>query len=200
MEQRFDKQGRGARGLLKSAPWFYCTLLVAFMMAVPVSRAESEIPRLTEGAPDTYSVQRGDTLWDISALFLNELWRWPELWRVNPTVRDPNLIYPGDVLHLRWDNGAPGIYLSARTAASGVTRLSPTMRSEPLKVAIPEIPRDLIEPFIKNHRFLRDFNSQEQPRILAGYGGRLISGVGDSVYVTGNAASAGENYDALRPA
>ena len=44
MEQRFDKQGRGARGLLKSAPWFYCTLLVAFMTAVPVSRAESEVP------------------------------------------------------------------------------------------------------------------------------------------------------------
>jgi hypothetical protein len=200
MEQRFDKQGRGARGLLKSAPWFYCALLVACLATVPVSRAESEIPRLTEGAPDTYSVQRGDTLWDISALFLNEPWRWPELWRVNPTVRDPNLIYPGDILYLRWDNGAPGIYLSKRSAASGVTRLSPTMRSEPLKAAIPEIPRDLIEPFIKNHRFLRDFNSQDQPRILAGYGGRLISGVGDSVYVTGNAASAGENYDVLRPA
>lgn len=200
MEQRFYKQGHGARGLFKSGPWFYCALFVASLVVVPMSRAESEIPRLTEGAPDTYSVQRGDTLWDISALFLNEPWRWPELWRVNPTVRDPNLIYPGDILYLRWDNGTPGIYLSERTAASDITRLSPTMRSEPLKVAIPEIPRDLIEPFIKNHRFLRDFNPQDQPRILAGYGGRLISGVGDSVYVTGHLASAGENYDVLRPA
>jgi hypothetical protein len=53
MEQRFNKQGRGARGLFKSAPWFYCALFVACLAAVPVSRAESEIPRLTEGAPDT---------------------------------------------------------------------------------------------------------------------------------------------------
>ena len=127
-------------------------LLFVSLASVALAHAQSAIPRLADNAPDTYTVERGDTLWDISALFLNEPWRWPELWSVNSDVRDPNLIYPGDVLYLRWNNGKPGVYLTSAPRA-GVTKLSPKMRSEPLTSAIPEIPRDVIDPFIANHRF-----------------------------------------------
>ncbi len=44
--------------------------------------------------PDQYEVQKGDTLWDISARFLAEPWRWPEILQSNPQINDPNLNLP----------------------------------------------------------------------------------------------------------
>ena len=129
--------------------------------------------------------------------FLNEPWRWPELWSVNPDVRDPNLIYPGDVLYLQRNNGKPGGYLTSAPRA-GVTKWSPKMRSEPLTSAIPEIPRNVIDPFIANHRFETTVDRLAYPRVLGGTGGRLISGMADSIYVAGSLSSGVETYDVIR--
>src|SRR5205085_10121270 len=49
-----------------------------------------------------YSVERGDTLWGISARFLGDPLRWPELFEANRgtslpdgrTLTNPNLIWP----------------------------------------------------------------------------------------------------------
>lgn len=45
-----------------------------------------------------YVVKKGDTLWDISKRFLVKPWYWKKLWYNNPQIRNPHLIYPGDVL------------------------------------------------------------------------------------------------------
>ena len=62
---------------------------------------------LREDHPETYTVMKGDTLWDISAHFLNTPWLWPRLWQANSQVENPHLIYPGDVLNLIWVDGEP---------------------------------------------------------------------------------------------
>src|SRR5664279_1139432 len=51
-------------------------------------------------APRSYVVKRGDTLWGLANMFLRDPYLWPEIWYVNPQVRNPHLIYPGDTLQL----------------------------------------------------------------------------------------------------
>lgn len=52
------------------------------------------------GSEPQYRVQRGDTLWDLSGRFWNDVWAWPELWALNPHFRNPHWIYPGDPIFL----------------------------------------------------------------------------------------------------
>ena len=62
---------------------------------------------LAPGAPETYTVRPGDTLWSIAAKFLRDPWRWREVWQTNAERGNPNLIYPGEVLRLTTVNGQP---------------------------------------------------------------------------------------------
>lgn len=48
-----------------------------------------------------YTVQKGDTLWDLSRRFSTTPWVWPELWEENSeTISNPHLIYPGQKIRL----------------------------------------------------------------------------------------------------
>lgn len=52
------------------------------------------------GAPDDYTIRKGDTLWDISSEKLKDPYQWPHLWKANPKIRNPHLIYPGQKLNI----------------------------------------------------------------------------------------------------
>ncbi len=47
---------------------------------------------------DTYRIQVGDTLWDISVTFFGNGHFWPKLWQLNNAITNPHLIYPGQFL------------------------------------------------------------------------------------------------------
>lgn len=52
-----------------------------------------------QGTPQTHTVKRGDTLWDLAQQYLGDPFRWPEIYRRNQsTIQDPNLIYPDQVI------------------------------------------------------------------------------------------------------
>ena len=69
-------------------------ICVIFLLAVPAAaKIEDHITRTESGF--YYTVQKGDTLWDLSRQFENSPWQWPQLWSSNPQIHNPHLIYPG---------------------------------------------------------------------------------------------------------
>jgi hypothetical protein len=74
---------------------------------VPSVRGGASGTYVVEGQyiPETHSVRRGDTLWDLSARYYSNPYFWPRVWAYNPQVLNPHWIYPGDRLKLR-DPGA----------------------------------------------------------------------------------------------
>jgi hypothetical protein len=130
-------------------------------------------------APDRYIVQKGDTLWDLSGKFLTDPWYWPEIWHINPQVANPHLIYPGDELALTWVDGRPQVTI----ARGGDTRLSPRVREQPLSEAIHAIPYERIAAFMQRPAVLSQDQVEGAPYVVRGRDERLISAVGNDIYV-----------------
>ena len=69
-------------------------------LLLPIAVYADEL-KLQENAPDRYIVVKGDTLWDISAKFFKDPWKWPQIWGYNKdTIKDPHWIYPGNLVYL----------------------------------------------------------------------------------------------------
>lgn len=145
--------------------------------------------------PSEYVVVKGDTLWGISGRFLNQPWRWPELWGVNPQIQNPHLIYPGDVLYLTWVDGQPRLGLRP-----GEQRLSPRVREMPLEQAVTAIPLRDIQSFINENIVVQEDILSFAPYVVAGENRRLISGAGDKVYARGELVRNEGNQAIYRPA
>jgi LysM repeat protein len=159
--------------------------------AQQVAQQGVPLSELVENAPDSHTVQRGDTLWDISKLFLKSPWRWPELWGMNlDQIRNPHLIYPGQHLVLVKANGRATLRL-ADAGAQGVpptntVKLSPRVRSQVLASgAIASIPLNLIGPFLNEAVVLNTDELASAPRIVATQEGRVMVSQGETAYVRG---------------
>jgi hypothetical protein len=132
--------------------------------------------------PDRYVVVKGDTLWDISAMFLRDPWLWPEVWYVNPQIENPHLIYPGDILTLVYVDGKPQLRMSR---GYPTVDLSPQIRVESLDNAIPTIPLDAIRPFLTRAIVVSADDLDSDPYVVASAGEHVVTGVSDRVYVRG---------------
>ncbi|MEL7537147.1 MAG: LysM peptidoglycan-binding domain-containing protein [Pseudomonadota bacterium] len=135
---------------------------------------------LAPDAPNRYVVQRGDTLWDISATFLRDPWFWPEIWQVNPQIDDPHLIYPGDVLSLIYVDGQPRLLLERGISS---VRLSPQIREQRLDEAINTIAYEQISAFLTRGLVLEREEINSLPYMLASRGDHLVSAAGNDIYV-----------------
>ena len=167
-----------------------------------VSAQTSANVELNPEHPDRYVVKRGDTLWDISALFLRDPWYWPEIWQVNPQVGNPHLIYPGDVLYLVYVDGQPRLQLEpptqrTTTETGGPERLSPRIRTEDLEDAITTIPFDVIGAFLSKGAVLEKDEIEKLPYIAAIRDGHLVGAAGNDVYVRGDIDSANHGYSVV---
>jgi LysM repeat protein len=157
--------------------------------------------------PERYVVKKGDTLWDISAMFLRDPWFWPEIWQVNPQIRNPHLIYPGDVLTLAYDGsgkpqlqlerGPAGAAAEARFESGGGGRLSPAIREQDLAEAIPAIPLSAIGAFLSRGQVLEKKEINKLPHIVAIRENHLIGAAGNDLYVRGKTGAVQQGYSVI---
>ncbi len=158
------------------------------MRATAQQTAQAGVPLedLAPNAPDSHTVKRGDTLWDISKLFLKSPWRWPQLWGMNlDQIRNPHLIYPGQVLVLDKSGGRARLTMG-QAGPDGTVKLSPRIRSEGTSdSAIPSIPLNLIAPFLNEAVVFNADELANAPRVVAAPESRVIMGRGDRAYVRG---------------
>lgn len=162
--------------------------------AQQVAQAGVPLSELAPNAPDSHTVQRGDTLWDISKLFLKSPWRWPELWGMNlDQIRNPHLIFPGQVLVLVKKDGRATL----RVAGAGdgeptnTVKLSPRVRSQLLdNGAIASIPLNLIGPFLNEAVVFNTNELDTAPRVVATQEGRVMVSRGETAYVLGDLGGA----------
>lgn len=156
-------------------------LLAGMLVTFAVYAAGAQ---LRASHPDTYTVRRGDTLWDISAKFLSKPWLWPEIWQANPQVRNPHLIYPGDVLNLSFLNG-------------------PTLKLEPgvhsSDDAVPAIPLSELRMFLKDMRVMKSEDVSSAPYVVGFEEARLRGAVGQNIYVRGLQSEPGQRWAIVRP-
>jgi hypothetical protein len=152
-------------------------------------------PVLAANAPKTYTVQKGDTLWDISSTFLRDPWLWPEIWQVNPQVENPHLIYPGDTLTLAYGAGGTPELRLERGAAN---RLSPRVRSEPLEGAITAIPYDIVAAFMSKPTVLEKGEIKNLPYVVSSREQHLVAATGNTIYARGSLeGEAGSRYNVM---
>ena len=199
------------------SPRLLCALLqAATLMALPgivAAQAASSLPvtpewretaqrvaqtgvpleDLAPNAPDSHTVQPGDTLWGISSKFLKSAWRWPELWGMNlQEIRNPHLIYPGQLLVLEKRDGRVTLRLArGRGEADTTIKLSPRVRSQLLENgAIAAIPLNIIGPFLTEAVVFDGNELETAPRIVATQEGRVMVSRGETAYVRGDLGGA----------
>jgi hypothetical protein len=183
-------------------------LFLRLILPIPLALAlafSSNLPadtvKLAPDHPDEYVVAKDDTLWDISSRFLQDPWLWPELWQINPAIKNPHLIYPGDIIRLEYIEGKPVVTVTRGNDASALpmVKLSPGARYSPLETAIPTIPIDAIKQFLLHPRIVSEEDLTNSPYIVATTEGHLISGTGDKLYARGLDAEAdGHSYNIVR--
>ncbi len=65
----------------------------------PTPRREGKAaPTERDAANAQHTVERGDTLWDLSQKYLGSPWYWPKVWSYNPEIANPHWIYPGNLV------------------------------------------------------------------------------------------------------
>jgi len=183
------------------------TLLVATPLFLQpfAALAEDEAAEIKDSAPDRYTVQQGDTLWDISSRFLKSPWRWPDVWGINKdAIKNPHLIYPGDVIILDLSGATPRLRLEGaedggQSRWAGAEKLSPRVRTQDLSAApIPTLAPRLIEPFLIKPLVVDPDAVRKAPRIVATVDQRVALPSGDEAFAEGIQRNEGRRWTIYR--
>ena len=193
----------------------------ATVSAPVAASAAPAAPEMQPEAPLRYTVKKGDTLWGISSLYLKSPWAWPDIWYANPDIKNPHLIYPGDVLVLgRTAAGRPTLSVErngqvvseapvaattvAPKAAAApapvvmsnlpVTKLEPQVRYLPLDQAVTTVPLEGLRPFLSKTRIVSRSEMEDAGYIMRAADSQPAMGAGTEVYARGLKPAEGTRY------
>lgn len=172
-------------------------IISALLLAVTAACASAAEPlEMVANPPDRHVVVKGDTLWGISGKFLKKPWRWPEIWGMNKDqIKNPHLIYPGDVVWLDMSSGNPRLRLGKPTAG----KAQPTVYATAIQQVIPSIPPHAIEPFISQPVLIEEDAKANAVRIIATQEDRVLVGSGDTAFASGIPDTSVLHWNIYRP-
>ena len=203
-------------------------ILIILLALAPGWLSADEV-QLQPDHPERYTVVKGDTLWDIAARFLKSPWHWARVWRINEAIKNPHLIYPGDVIVLRYVDGKPELTVLrseklpvdggetpkgeptvAEPAASagpvpvaadrGTNKLSPRVHATSLERAIPTIPPNVIVPFLTQPLAVGDNELERAGYVTVGLDNRIALGDQSEFYARGvKGGTDSEYFQIFRP-
>ncbi len=173
--------------------------------AAPADEGE-QAPAATEGgeaapnAPESYTVQPGDTLWGLSQRFLNNPWYWPKVWSYNPQLDNPNWIRPGATIRFYPGQGGPVVEDNDQPEPEEDTEFVdiPIFEGDEVKKKLEEMGglqangyrREFFVPADKVQDAGRILNSPEDKVMLSEY---------DGTYVKLSKGGAGDVFQVFRP-
>jgi len=136
--------------------------------------------KLKENHPTKYIVEKGDTLWDISDSFLKNPWQWSEIWDLNGDIKNPHLIYPGDIIYLSYVDGQPRLSVKK---LNGTVDLRPKVRLSSIEQAINVIPLKKIKKFLTSPKVVTEDELSKSPYIIDFVDAHLIVSEKDGIFV-----------------
>ncbi len=173
-------------------------------MLLTTAHANNPPPTIKADAPNRYIVKKGDTLWDISGRYLDSPWRWKEIWATNKQIKNPNLIYPNDILILCVIQGKTLVGVDTGEGCAGVEKqLTGNVVASSVTVtstanSIPPIPWSAIQHWLDKTIIVNPADFNTTPYILASKKGNLITASGDKVYAKGVPLIVGQRYGIYR--
>lgn len=177
-------------------------IVAGLALASTVAWAGNPPPTIKADAPNRYVVKKGDTLWDISGKYLKAPHRWREIWATNKQIKNPHLIYPGDILIMCIIKGKTLVGVDTGEGCAGIEK---QMEAQPTQVAvnsyensISAIPLSAIRHWLTYSVIVEPQHFENTPYVLASKDGNLITSVGNKIYARGADLIIGQRYGIYR--
>lgn len=156
-------------------------LILAAMIFFPFHLFAQESKEIVEHETGFYyTVQKGDTLWDLSERFSDSAWLWPELWKENSKISNPHWIYPGERIRLFHRKGVESFVKKTEETMAAVET---AVKEQPLEIEPPkELPYYYYSP-INRTGFIRKEPFNPYGVIFKVRDDVHMIGAGDVVYI-----------------
>ncbi len=179
-EQHVDNNNYRNKGMRALIRFMTLALIIS---SLHVTSLIADTLAIRKDAPAEYVVKKGDTLWDISSLYLDDPWLWPKLWKLNPQINNPHLIYPGDHLKLVYQaDGTPTLVVGKRAFKMSPQKRIAYKKDEP----IPLIPLSSIKSYLSYELALDEDTMESLPYVLGTDRTVKRALPGDLIYIKGD--------------
>ncbi|WP_319526378.1 LysM domain-containing protein [uncultured Desulfosarcina sp.] len=154
----------------------FSVFLLPPLLLATTGMAEDKIEVVESETGFYYTIQKGDTLWDLSKRFSDSPWLWPELWENNDQISNPHWIFPGERIRLYQKSGLQTII---ETDSVAVTPEEPVKPVKPMVEAGPFFVYSAIDKV----GFIRKPPVKPLGTIFEIQGSKIMISEGDIVYI-----------------